>query len=151
MKKQYQLTLQGKIELEKELDELKAQRGEVAQRIASARDFGDLRENEEYHSAREEQSRMETRIAEIEDILQNASMIQAKDTTTVGVGNTVELETDGKKVSYIVVGPVEADPLEGKISNESPIGKALLGKKVGDSVTIETPKAKVEYKIVKIS
>lgn len=151
MKKQYQLTLQGKIELEKELEELKSQRATAAERIASARDFGDLRENEEYHSAREEQSRMETRIAEIEDILQNASMIQAKNTTSVEVGNTVELETKGKKVTYTVVGPVEADPLEGKISNESPIGKALLDKKVGDTVTIETPKAKVEYKIVKIS
>lgn len=150
MKKQYQLTVAGKLELEKELDELKALRSEVAERIASARDFGDLRENEEYHSAREEQSRMETRIAEIEEILLNAEMIQATNTSHVQVGNVVELETEGKKVTYTVVGPVEADPLEGKISNESPIGQALLGKKVGDTVIIETPKATVEYKIVKI-
>lgn len=151
MKKQYQLTVEGRTELEKELDELKAQRSDVAERIASARDFGDLRENEEYHSAREEQSRMETRISEIEDILLNAEIITTKSTSSVAVGNTVDLETEGKKVTYTVVGPVEADPLEGKISNESPIGQALLGKKVGDTVTIETPKATVEYKIVKIS
>lgn len=151
MKKQYQLTLDGKIELEKELEELKAQRVAVAERIASARDFGDLRENEEYHAAREEQATMERRISEIEDILLNAEMITTKNTSIVEVGNTVELETEGKKVIYTVVGPVEADPLEGKISNESPIGQALLGKKVGETVTIETPKATVEYKIVKIS
>lgn len=151
MKKQYQLTLDGKIELEKELEELKAQRVAVAERIASARDFGDLRENEEYHAAREEQATMERRISEIEDILLNAEMITAKNTSIVEVGNTVELETEGKKVIYTVVGPVEADPLEGKISNESPIGRALLGKKVDETVTIETPKATVEYKIVKIS
>lgn len=151
MKKQYQLTLDGKIELEKELEELKAQRVAVAERIASARDFGDLRENEEYHAAREEQATMERRISEIEDILLNAEMITAKNTSIVEVGNTVELETEGKKVIYTVVGPVEADPLEGKISNESPIGRALLGKKVDETVTIETPKATVEYKIVRIS
>lgn len=151
MKKQYQLTLEGKLELEKELESLKAQRGAIAERIASARDFGDLRENEEYHSAREEQSRLETRISEIEDILLNAEMIQAKSTSSVQVGNKVELETNGKKVTYTVVGPVEADPLEGKISNASPIGQALLGKKVGDTFTIETPKATVSYKVIKIS
>lgn len=151
MKKQYQLTLEGKVELEKELEDLKAQRVAVAERIASARDFGDLRENEEYHAAREEQANMERRISEIEDILLNAEMITTKSTSAVSVGNTVDLETEGKKVVYTVVGPVEADPLEGKISNESPIGQALLGKKVGDQVTIETPKATVEYKIVKIS
>lgn len=151
MKKQYQLTLDGKIELEKELEELKAQRVAVAERIASARDFGDLRENEEYHAAREEQATMERRISEIEDILLNAEMITAKNTSIVEVGSTVELETEGKKVIYTVVGPVEADPLEGKISNESPIGRALLGKKVDETVTIETPKATVEYKIVRIS
>jgi transcription elongation factor GreA len=150
MKKQFQLTIDGKKELEQELDALKSQRGEVAERIASARDHGDLRENAEYDTARDEQARMETRIAEIEEILQNAEIIKAKHGSTVQVGTTVELELKGKQVVYTVVGPVEADPLAGKISNESPIGQALLGKKVGEAVTIETPKGKVEYKITAI-
>jgi len=150
MKKQFQLTLEGKKELEQELELLKSQRGEAAERIANARDHGDLRENAEYDTARDEQARMETRIADIEEILQNAEIIKAKHGSTVQVGTTVELEIKGKTVVYTVVGPVEADPLAGKISNESPIGRALLGKKVNDVVTIETPKGTVEYKIVAI-
>jgi len=151
VRKEYQLTLDGKKELETELEELKGRRGEIAEKIATARDFGDLSENAEYSAAKEEQSQVESRIAEIEGILQNASIIQAKNTTEVEVGNTVELKTDGKKVTYIIVGSVEADPLEGKISDESPIGQALLGKKVGDKVTIETPRGKMDYKLEKIS
>jgi len=150
MKKQFQLTLEGKQELEQELEALKGQRGEAAERIANARDHGDLRENAEYDTARDEQARMETRIADIEEILQNAEIIKAKHGSTIQVGTTVELEIKGKKVVYTVVGPVEADPLAGKISNESPIGQALLGKKVNDVVTIETPKGMVEYKIIAI-
>jgi transcription elongation factor GreA len=150
MKKQFQLTLEGKKELEQELEGLKSQRGEVAERIANARDHGDLRENAEYDTARDEQARMETRIADIEEILQNAEIIKAKHGSTIQVGTTVELELKGKKVVYTIVGPVEADPLAGKISNESPIGQALLGKKIGEVITIKTPKGKVEYKIIAI-
>ncbi|HEX6258379.1 MAG TPA: transcription elongation factor GreA [Candidatus Saccharimonadales bacterium] len=150
MKKQYQLTLEGKKELELELEELKSRRVEAAERIANARDYGDLRENTEYDSAREEQARQETRIAEIEEILLNAEIITHTKSTKIHVGSKVELKVKGKKVVYTIVGPVEADPLEGKISDESPIGAALIGKKVGDSVTIETPKGKVTYEIVAI-
>lgn len=150
MKKQYQITADGKKELELELEGLKARRGDVADKIAEARDFGDLSENAEYDAAREEQGLLETRIAEIEEIINNADIIKAGSRTKVDLGSRVELTTSGKVVTYTVVGPVEADPLEGKISNESPIGMALYGKKVGDSVTITTPKGDVTYEISQI-
>lgn len=150
MKKAYQLTPAGKQELENELEELKSRRGEIAQKIADARDFGDLSENAEWDAARDEQAQVETRIAEIEDILLNAVIIKPKSSGTVAVGNTVVLKDDKKVVEYTIVGSVEADPLEGKISDESPIGQALLGKKVGDKVTIKTPGGEVHYTIQEI-
>jgi transcription elongation factor GreA len=151
MKKLYQITDEGRAELEAELTELKSRRGAIAEKIAEARDFGDLSENAEYDSAREEQGLVESRIAEIEDILLNAEIIKAGGKTKVALGSKVELKTGERTVVYSVVGPVEADPLEGKISNESPIGVALMGKKVGDTVTITTPKGEISYEIVKIS
>lgn len=151
MKKLYHLTGEGKQELETELDELKGRRVGVAEKIANARDYGDLSENAEYDAAREEQAQVESRIAEIEDILKNADIIKVgKSNGTIRVGSTVELK-NSKTVTYRIVGPVEADPLEGKISNESPIGAALMGKKVGDSVTIETPKGTTHYTVKSIS
>ncbi len=151
IKKVFQLTTAGKKELEAELAELKSRRGDIADKIAEARDFGDLSENAEYDAAREEQGLVETRIAEIEDILANATMIRGGSSSSVSLGSTVELKTDGKHVTYTVVGPVEADPLAGKISNESPIGEALFGKKIGDTVVITTPKGQVTYTIASIS
>jgi transcription elongation factor GreA len=151
MKKAYQITEDGKVTLEQELDELKGRRGDIAEKIAAARDFGDLSENAEYDAAREEQGLVETRIAEIEDILQNASIIQATAGSTVGLGSRVELKTGDKTVVYSLVGPVEADPLSGKISNESPIGLQLMGKSVGDQVTISTPKGDTTYEIVSLA
>lgn len=150
MKKHYQITLEGKKELEAELIELKARRGEVADKIAEARDFGDLSENAEYDAAREEQGLLETRIAEIEDIVNNAELIKATKRSTIGLGSKVDLKTGKKTVSYTIVGPVEADPLEGRISNESPIGHALFGKKVDDTITISTPKGDVTYTVTQI-
>ena len=150
MKKLYQITEEGKKELELELTDLKGRRGAIAEKIANARDFGDLSENAEYDSAREEQGLVESRIAEIEDILLNAELIKSGNKSKVGLGSKVELKTGAKTVTYYVVGPVEADPLEGKISNESPIGEALMGKKVGDTATITTPKGETTYEIVKI-
>ena len=151
MKKLFQITTEGKKELEAELDQLKARRGDIADKIAEARDYGDLSENAEYDAAREEQGLVESRIAEIEDILMNAELIKGGSKTKVSLGSIVELKTGKKSVTYTVVGPVEANPLEGKISNESPIGEALFGKKVGDSATITTPKGDVTYEIVTIS
>lgn len=150
MKKQYHITKEGIVELEKELTELKGRRGPIAERIADARSLGDLSENADYDAAREEQGQVESRIAEIEDILLNAQIIGPKKSSKVVVGSKIELKTNGKKVAYMLVGPVEADPLNGKISDESPIGKALLGKKAGESVEIDTPKGKSKYTVEKV-
>lgn len=150
LRKDYQLTKDGKNELEQELQELVGQRGAIASKIATARDFGDLAENAEYSAAKDEQSQLETRISEIESILKHATIIKAAKSSKIIVGSTVELKTEGKTVAYTIVGPVEADPLEGKISNESPIGSALLGKKLNDHIVITTPKGKSEYVISNI-
>ncbi len=150
MKKAYQITEAGRKELEAELAELKSRRGEIAEKIAEARDYGDLSENAEYDSAREEQGLVETRIAEIEDILMNAEEIKARKSNKVTLGSTVELK-NGKAVTYTVVGPVEADPLNGRISNESPLGVALMGKAVGEKATISTPKGDTTYTVVSIA
>ncbi len=147
----YQITQDGKTKLEAELATLVAKRGAIAEKIAAARDFGDLSENAEYDAAREEQGIVETRIAEIEDILQNHSIIAgAAQNGIIGVGSTVTLK-NGKEITYQIVGPVEADPLSGKISNESPIGKALIGKKQGDEVTIMLPKGEMTYLIAQVA
>ena len=151
MKKQYQITIEGKNELETELVTLKSRRGNVAEKIANARDFGDLSENAEYDAAREEQGLLETRIAEIEEIINNADIIKGGRKNVIDLGSKVELTTNGKTVTYTIVGSVEANPLEGKISNESPIGTALFGKKVGDDATISTPKGSVTYKVSEIN
>jgi len=150
MKKTYQITAEGRQELEKELALLKGRRGEIADRIAEARDYGDLSENAEYDSAREEQGVVETRIAEIEDILMNAEEIKAKKGGKIHLGSRVTLK-NGTTREYTIVGPVEADPVNGKISDQSPIGLALMGNSEGDQVTISTPKGDVEYKIVSVS
>lgn len=151
MKKQYQITIEGKNELEVELKELKGRRFEIAEKIAEARDYGDLSENAEYEVAREEQGIVETRIADIEEILNNAEIIKNKNSSKVELGSRVEIKTGDLSMVYTVVGPVEADPLEGKISNKSPIGEALFGKRVGDSATIKTPKGSTTYEIASIS
>lgn len=150
MKKLFQITNEGKKELEAELAELKGRRGDIADKIAEARDYGDLSENAEYDAAREEQGLVESRIAEIEDVLLNAEIIQSSNSSSVGLGSKVELKTGQKTVNYHVVGPVEADPLGGKISNESPIGLALMGKSVGDTVEITTPKGEIKYEVINV-
>lgn len=141
MKKQYKLTQDGIDELKVELDNLIAQRGPIAERIKTAREFGDLSENAEYSSARDEQDRVESRISEVDYILKNVEVISSpKAGGKVQLGSKVSLKgSNGKDKEFQVVGTVEADPLEGKISDESPIGQALLGKKVGDEVEIITP------------
>lgn len=152
MKKQFYLTRDGVQELQTELKELVAQRGPIAERIKTAREFGDLAENAEYSSARQEQEKVESRIAEIERILQNVEIItKPKVDGKVRLGSLVKLRNDGKTKEFQVVGTVEADPLNGKISDESPIGRALMGKKVGDSVEIVTPAETAAYKVVAIS
>ena len=132
MKKNISLTKDGKAELEKELKELIAERPLVADRLAYARSFGDLKENQEYTDARDEQRQIETRILEIEDILKNAKIIETGSFKEVAVGAKVRIKILGREHEYMIVGEVEADPLNGRISDISPIGKAIMGKKVGD-------------------
>jgi transcription elongation factor GreA len=153
MKKQFHLTKEGQAELAAELKLLTDNRSKLAEEIATARSQGDLAENAEYHAAKDEQGRNEARIEEIEHILQNAEIISTpKDDNKVRLGSTVKLKSEGgKSKEFQVVGTVEADPLNGKISDESPIGQALMGKKEGEAVEIKTPAETLSYKIVDIA
>lgn len=140
--KVFPMTLDGKAKLENELQELKTvKRKEVVERIKIARSFGDLSENSEYDSAKDEQAFVEGRITTIENMIRNAQIIDAAEAHNglVTLGNTVtfiELP-DGEEETYTIVGSAEADPFEGKISNDSPIAKGLLGHKEGEEVTIQ--------------
>ncbi len=136
MKKAITLTKDGKAALEAELEELISGRSAITEKIATARAFGDLSENEEYSSARAEQKLAENRILEIQDILKNAKILKNVKHDKVVVGSKVEVEIKRKKYTYEIVGPIEANPLEGKISDVSPVGKALIGKKVGDEYSL---------------
>lgn len=151
MKKQFRLTQAGVDELQSEVDALIAKRPAIADAIKTARELGDLAENAEYQSARAEQDRTETRISEIENILLNAEIIKKpRGDNKVQLGSVVKLKGNGKTKEFQVVGTVEADPLSGKISDESPIGQALIGKQVGESVEIKTPTDTTMYKIADI-
>ena len=143
IKKSVNLTAAGKKDLEKELDELIKSRPAIAERIATARAFGDLSENEEYSSARNEQKIAESRILEIQDILKNAKIIRGGKKDKVVLGATIVLDMGGRTVEYALVGPTEANPLEGKISNESPIGKAIFGHKAGETVEFNGKKVTI--------
>jgi transcription elongation factor GreA len=152
MKKTYRLTQEGVEELRDELKSLIGQRVHVAERIKQARELGDLSENAEYQTAREEQDRLEARISEVDHVLQNSQIIKKpKKDGHVRLGSSVSLKDGGKPLAYQVVGTMEADPLHGKISDESPIGQALLGKQVGEKVEIKTPAGTHTYKVVEIS
>ena len=143
IKKSISLTPEGKKELEKELDELIKGRPAIAEKIATARAFGDLSENEEYSSARNEQKMAENRILEIQDILKNAKIIRGGKKDKVVLGASVVLDMGGRNVEYTLVGPTEANPLEAKISDASPIGKAMLGRKAGEEFEFNGKKVKI--------
>jgi transcription elongation factor GreA len=151
MKKMFRLTKDGVEALQTELKGLVAKRASIADSIKSARELGDLSENAEYQSAKAEQERNETRISEIEGILANVEIIKKPRGSKVQLGSLVKLKSNGKTKEFQVVGTVEADPLSGKISDESPIGRALIDQKVGDQVEIKTPAETATYKIVSIS
>lgn len=150
------LTEEGLKALEDELQDLKVyRRKEVAQKIKEAREQGDLSENAEYDAAKEEQRDIELRIEEIDKILKNAELVTDDDVdaSVINIGCTVrikDLEFDDE-MEYKIVGSTEANSLKGKISNESPVGKALIGAKVGQKVEVETPSGVVEYKILEIT
>jgi len=154
--KQFYMTQEGKDKLDEELHYLKTERRqEVVERIKIARDFGDLSENSEYDSAKEEQAFVETRIAQVEKMIRNAVIIEndQEDSNVVSLGNSVtfiELP-DGEEETYTIVGSAESDPFEGKISNDSPMAKSLLGHEVGAEVSVTTPGGDMQVKIVDIS
>jgi len=147
------LTQQGLDDLKKELDDLiNVRRPENIQAIKEARSLGDLSENAEYDAARNEQAQIEGRIKQLEKMLENVQIIAEVATDKVGIGNTVSIKyvDDDEEDEYKIVGSQEADPFESKISNESPIAKALFDHKVGDIVTVESPNGSYEVEIVEI-
>ncbi|MFX3624502.1 MAG: transcription elongation factor GreA [Ectobacillus sp.] len=156
IEKTYPMTQAGKEKLEQELEYLKTvKRKEVVERIKIARSFGDLSENSEYDAAKDEQAFVEGRITQIENMIRNAVIIEedAANSTTVTLGKKVTFVElpDGDEETYTIVGSAEADPFEGKISNDSPIAKTLLGKQVGDEVTVQTPGGDMRVRIVSVS
>ena len=150
---QFYVTSEGLEEMKKELDELKnVKRPEVINALKDARALGDLSENAEYDAARSEQALVENKIKELEQMIEHATIIEDIKTDKVSVGTTVKIEyiDDKETEEYTVVGSKEADPFENKISNESPIAKAIIGKKVNDIVSVESPNGKYNVKIVEI-
>lgn len=147
------LSEEGLANLKAEMEDLKEQRVDITQKIKEAREFGDLSENAEYQEAKIRQSFVEGRIEEIEAMLKSAKIITGNDHAKgiVGLGTTVTVEFNGKQVEYHVTGSSEADPALRKISNESPLGRALIGHGAGDKVVLSTPDGDREYKIVKVS
>jgi transcription elongation factor GreA len=154
MPKDVILTPEGLANLKAELDQLSTtRRREVAQRIKEAREFGDISENAEYDDAKNEQAMLEARIAQLEDKLRSATVIDSSSISTdvVGVGSIVHVKDEaGKSTKYTIVGSAEASPGEMRLSNESPVGKALIGRKRGEEVVIATPKGQRRLKITKI-
>lgn len=156
IEKIFPMTKAGKEKLEHELEQLKTvKRKEVVERIKIARSFGDLSENSEYDSAKDEQAFVEGRITTLENMIRNAKIIEesgvVSDTVSLGKSVTFVELPNGEEETYTIVGSAEADPFEGKISNDSPIAQSLIGKKVGEQVNVQTPGGEMQVKIVSIS
>ena len=155
MEKDVPLTRDGYEKLKQTLEELETvKRSEVADRIREAREFGDISENSEYDDAKNEQALLESRILRLKEQLRSARVVDTSDVSTdvVAVGTKVKVEyvDDGDKVEYVIVGSTEADPLQKRLSNESPVGKALIGHKKGDKVKVPAPKGERTLTIDKI-
>ncbi|WP_088044379.1 transcription elongation factor GreA [Bacillus sp. EAC] len=155
IEKKFPMTLAGKQKLEQELETLKTvKRAEVVERIKIARSFGDLSENSEYDAAKDEQAFVEGRITTLENMIRNAEIItesnEASDTVALGKTVTFLELPAGDEETYSIVGSAEADPFEGKISNDSPIARSLLGKKVGEEVTVSTPGGDMQVRIIAV-
>ena len=148
------LTNEGFLELEEELNHLKdVKRPEVIKALKDARALGDLSENADYDAAREEQAKVEGRIAELEKLLEKAELIEKKNTHTVGLGTTVKIkyvDDDDDVEEYRIVGSREADPSNNKVSNESPLAKAIIGSKTGDICTVESPNGSYQVEVLEI-
>jgi transcription elongation factor GreA len=147
------LSKEGLEKLREELDEMvNVRRAEVASRIQEAKEHGDITENAEYEDAKNEQAFVEGRIQSLSALIKNAVLITENHSTThVQIGSTVEVESEDGRESYMIVGSAEAAPADGKISNESPVGRALLGRKKGEKVSVSVPAGDMTYKIVGIS
>lgn len=153
MEEKHYLSSEKKKELEAELLELQGpKRKAILDSLAFAKSLGDLSENAEYHNAREEQARLEERIFQIETILRNSTVVTSHQKNEVSVGSHVKVKRQGEKEDkeFIIVGSEEADMANGKVSHNSPIGDALIGKKVGDSISVVTPKGEVAYTVTEI-
>ena len=153
-KREFLLTSEGFLELETELNNLKSvDRPRIIEAIKEARAQGDLSENADYDAARDEQAKIEARIQELEYMLEHAKIIEKVSGDTVAVGTTVTVQyvDDDEEEEYSIVGSMEADPFENKISNESPIGKAIMDRRVGDIISVESPNGNYDIKIVKIA
>lgn len=155
-KKKVFVTKEGLTELKQELEELSSvKRSQVLERVSQARSMGDLAENSEYTAAREELSLIDGRIEELSEIIKHANLIEEKHVrgakSTVQLGSAITLSINGKRELFTLVGEWEADPKAKKISHESPLGKALIGKEIGDKVEVEAPAGKVLYTIVGIN
>lgn len=153
--KSYYMTLEGKEKLENELHYLKTERRqEVVERIKVARSFGDLSENSEYDAAKDEQAFVETRISQVETMIRNAVIIENDNDNPniVSLGKSVTFKElpDGEEETYTIVGSAEADPFEGKISNDSPMAKSLLGHEIGTEVSVVTPGGDIQVEILKV-
>ena len=146
------VTAEGLKKIQDELDELKTtKRKEMAERIHDAKELGDLSENAEYIEAKEEQGFVESRVLELEQMIKNAQIItHTRNTETVQIGSTISVKGLSGTVEYTIVGSSEASPMEQKISNESPVGQAFLGHKVGDTVTVRTPNGDVQFDILSV-
>ncbi len=153
-KEEILLTADGYLELEEELNDLKLnKRSEVIKAIKEARSHGDLSENSEYDAARDEQAQLEARIQELEYKLEHAKIVDTSNKDLVNVGTTVVIKyvDDGEEEEYKIVGSLEADPFSNKISNESPIGTAIMGKKVGDVISVASPNGAYDVEIISIA
>ena len=152
MAQQTYLSQEGIETVKKELQELKTKkRQEIAKRLQEAKDLGDLSENAEYFEAKEAQSFNESRIIELEKLLKNAVVIETpSEEIIIRVGSTIEVKSNNGAEIFNIVGSAEAEPQERKISNESPLGRAFLGRKIGDEIEVKTPNGITKYKIIKI-
>ncbi|MEK7574478.1 MAG: transcription elongation factor GreA [Patescibacteria group bacterium] len=146
------LTKERLAELKKELGDLKTiARREIAERLKQAKELGDLSENSEFTSAKEAQLLTEYRIGQLEDLIREAAIInKPRNSQTIEIGSTIKVQKGNQVFDYTIVGPQDSQPGKGKISNESPLGKAFLGKKSGETVKAQTPVGLTEYKIIKI-
>lgn len=151
--KTFKMTAIGKAELERELETLKTEgRIDIAEKLKVARSYGDLSENSEYDEAKSEQAKIEARITELEYQLDHAEIIDTADKDAVSMGSKVQVKrlSDGFEASFEIVGFAQSNPSEGKISDESPVGKALVGAKIGETVIVEAPIGNLEYEILAI-